>query len=373
MIKEYILQNWALILLLTAFVILLKTTVFLEKKVIKRMIFLIAVIFVLSVSVFFEFYLDKIGQMRELRMVLMSLRYSATPFIIAMILFTLVKKARWHVFIPAIALTVVNVISIFTGIVFGLSESGELQRGPLGYLPFIAVGAYSFFLVFVLIRQSNKQATEIIPIVFLSFAFVTGLILPFVLGKDYSVIFCTTIAIALFVYYVFSILQQTKKDALTGLLNRHAYYAELADNPKDITALVSIDMNGLKRVNDTGGHDAGDEAILTLAMCFMRAAKSRQLVYRVGGDEFVIVCRKTDESDVKQLIERIEKNVSATVYSCSIGYSYSPDGSKTIDQMLKESDEMMYEQKARHYRENGNETKASKISPAPAETTETQR
>ena len=56
MIKEYILQNWALLLLLTAFVIMLKTTVFLEQKVVKRMLILIAAIFLLSVSVFAEFW-----------------------------------------------------------------------------------------------------------------------------------------------------------------------------------------------------------------------------------------------------------------------------------------------------------------------------
>jgi len=338
-----------MLLLLSAFAVLLMTTVFLEQKMIKRMLFLIVAIFLLSVCVFAEFHLDGIGRSRGLRIVLMAVRYSATPLIIAMILFTLTKKARWHVFIPAVLLVIINVVSIFTGIVFSVSETGALQRGPLGYLPFIAVGGYCFFLIFVLFRQSNKQTAEIIPIVFLSFAFVSGLVLPFVLGRDYAKIFCATIAVALFVYYVFSILQLTKKDALTGLLNRHAYYAAIADDPKDITALVSMDMNGLKTINDTGGHAAGDEALSTLALCFLRASKPRQSVYRVGGDEFIIICRRTSESEMKQLLERLEKSVSETGYSCAIGYSYAAGGDKTIDEMLKESDEMMYAKKEQYY------------------------
>ena len=56
-----------------------------------------------------------------------------------------------------------------------------------------------------------------------------------------------------------------------------------------------------------------------------------------------------------QLIERIEKNVSATIYSCAIGYSYSPEGGKPLEEMLKESDEMMYARKAQHYLETGKE------------------
>ena len=247
----------------------------------------------------------------------------------------------------------INFISIPTGIVFSIGEDNSLQRGPLGYLPYIAVGIYSFLLVYVLLRHCNKLATEIIPIIFISLACLSGMILPFLFGKDYSRIFCTTIVIAVFVYYVFSILQTTKKDALTGLFNRQAYYSDVLENSKDINAIISIDMNGLKVINDTEGHSAGDEALTTLALCFLRATKSRQLVYRIGGDEFVIVCIASSEEDVKGLISRIEKNVSDTKYSCAIGYSYAENGSSDIEEMFTESDKVMYEAKKKHYEELG--------------------
>lgn len=280
---------------------------------------------------------------------MVAIRYSATPIILALILYALVKRARWYVLLPAALLTVVNVVSIFTGIVFSIDDAGELQRGILGYLPYIGVGIYSVVLVYVLFMQSNKQATEIIPIVFLALAFASGLVLPFVLGKDYSKIFCTTIAVALFVYYVFLILQLTKKDALTGLFNRQAYYASMRFGQKDIDAIISIDMNGLKTINDNEGHLAGDEALSTLARCFSKAVKHNQSVYRIGGDEFVIVCRKTSEDELKELIERIKDNVEDTDYFCSIGYCYASNGTKTIEEMAKISDEMMYEDKAKYY------------------------
>ena len=349
MLKEYIMQNWATILVIIAFAILLKTTVFLEKKIINRMYFLIFTIFVLSIIVFIEFYYNDLNKYRELRTVLMSIRYSTTPFIIAMIIFTLVKKARWYVFIPVITLAVINIISIFTGIVFSVSEENVLIRGPLGYLPYIAVGAYSVFLVYILLKQSNKQATEVIPIIFLCFAFASGLILPFILGKNYSKIFCSTIIIALFVYYVFSILQLTKKDSLTGLFNRQAYYATIQNNSKDITGVISIDMNGLKTINDTYGHAIGDKALVSIALCFTSAVKSKQLIYRVGGDEFIIICYKTTEEEIKELILKIENNLIEENYSCALGYSYAPNRAKSIDDMVKKSDDMMYSNKAKYY------------------------
>lgn len=349
--KEYLLQNWPLILILLAFVIMLIITVFLDRKTIMRMFLLIGAVFALSIIVFFEFYLAGKKTYPEVRKVLIAIRYSATPIIISLISYTLVKKSRWYIFLPALVLTIINIVSIFTDIVFGIDQNGEMTRGPLGYLPYIGVGVYAIFLVYILIRQSNKQVTEIIPIIFLVLAFASGLILPFFLGPDFSKIFCTTVAIALFVYYVFLILQLTKKDALTGLLNRQAYYASIDRNNKDITAFISIDMNGLKKINDSYGHIEGDNALVTLSICFLKAVKVRQYVYRIGGDEFMIICYKTNKDTLKKLVENIRKNVSHTKYSCSIGYSYIENG-KSIEEMINESDEMMYKDKARFYADN---------------------
>ena len=356
MIKDYLLQNWVLILILVAFAITLNTTVFLDKKISKRVYILIFSVFLLSVSVFVEFRFADTGVHSTVRTVLMALRYSATPFIISQVTFTLVKKQRWFIFIPALLLAAINTASIFTGIVFSIDADNNFIRGPLGYLPFITVGLYCVFLIFMLIRRSNKQRMEIVPIVFMSAALGSGLIFPFVFGSNYSQIFCTTIAIALYVYYVFSILQLTKKDSLTGLLNRQAYYADVARNPEDITALVSVDMNGLKKINDEEGHAAGDEALSTLSLCFKRSLRRRQLCDRIGGDEFVIVCRKNTEAEVAGLAERIKTSVSETKYSCSVGYFYSEGGADSIDEMLKRSDEMMYAEKAKHYLETGKDS-----------------
>lgn len=350
MLKEYLLQNWALLLVLVAFAIALKVTVFLEKRTVRHFYAMIVEIFVLSIAVFAEFYLADRGVYALPRALLMALRYSATPIIIAQVIYSLAKKPNPAVFIPAAILTVIDVISIFTGIVFSVGDDGVFHRGPLGILPFAAAAVYSVFVVYVLYKSSNKRSAEIIPIVFLALALASGVVLPFALGPSFSQIFCTTIAIALFVYYVFLIIQVTKKDPLTGLLNRQAYYADIESDPESITALVSIDMNGLKILNDTKGHAAGDEALIALGLCFMRAARRGESVYRVGGDEFVVICRRTSRDEVAALADRIRKNVSETEYGVSVGYGFSDDGKKPIDDILRESDEMMYIEKAYYYK-----------------------
>lgn len=349
MLLEYINRNWALILISVAFTFSLTITGFRDKSTEKRMYFLIAGVFLLSVIVFAEFYLADLGGYRRERTVLMAVRYSATPLIVAMILYALRNRMKWFIFIPAILLTAVNIISIPTGIVFRLDGGGALVRGPLGYLPYIVAGLYGVSLIWILYRNSNRLYTEIIPIAYLGLAFASGLIMPFVYGKSFSQTFCTTIIIALFVYYVFSIYQLRKKDPLTGVQNLQAFYDDSAVNPEEITALISMDMNGLKKINDSQGHAAGDAALVTLTECFRNALNGRQSVYRIGGDEFVVICRRMSQGEVESLAARIREKVAETEYSSSVGYSFRGTGKKSIDEMLKESDADMYADKARYY------------------------
>lgn len=350
-IKEYFFQNWILLLILGAFIVVLLITSFSNKKTTIRYLLLLVSIFLLSIVVFAEFYLQPVIENKTARLILMTIRYSATPFVLALVIVVLVKRQKLFVFIPAALMLIINIISIFTGIVFSINDSYELVRGPLGFFPFILCGLYMTFLIALLVIRSNKRLVEIAPIVFLSIALTSGVVFPFVFGSKFAEIFCTIIAAALFIYYVFTILELAKKDALTGVLNREAYYIETRRDYKDITAIISLDMNGLKTINDTYGHAAGDESLITLAFCFTKAIRvAKQSVYRMGGDEFVIVCRKTSKEEVIALIERIENNIAETKYTCSIGYSYHEEGTIKLEDLLKESDEKMYSDKADYYK-----------------------
>ena len=349
-IKEYFFQNWILLLILGAFIVILLITSFSSKKTIIRYLVLLFSIFLLSIVVFVEFYLQPVVENKTARLILMSIRYSATPFILALVIMVLVTRQKYFIFIPAGVLLILNIISIFTGIVFSINDSHQIVRGPLGFLPFIMCGLYMVFLIYLLIKRSNKRLVEIAPIIFLTIALASGVAFPFVFGSKFAQMFCTIIAASLFIYYVFTILELAKKDALTGLLNREAYYIETRRDYKDITAIISLDMNGLKTINDTHGHAAGDEALTTIAFCFTKSIKARQSVYRMGGDEFVIVCRKTSKEDVEALVGRIKKNVSETKYTCSIGYSYHDEGTMKLEDILRESDEHMYSDKSEFYK-----------------------
>ena len=141
-----------MLLLLAAFAIALHISVFLDKKTIRRTYVLIIAVFLLSIAVFVEFSFADSIEHRSLRTVLMALRYSATPLIIAQIAYTLVKKQQWYVVIPAMIRTVIMGLALIIGFARGDSENDEgetvirrLKRKFIGLVP--AIGAVVAFLL----------------------------------------------------------------------------------------------------------------------------------------------------------------------------------------------------------------------------------
>ena len=355
--REYIYHNWPLLLVLAALIVSLKTTVFVDRVTIRRNVVLIVTLFLLSLSVFVESWLTGRGELRNLLIFLAGIRYSVTPFIIALIILTLTGETGWwKIYIPAIANAGVNLISLFTGIVFTYREDASLQRGPLGYLPFIMVGLYCAALVVILLRHSRRQKAEVLQSAFFAVIFALSLFLPFIYGRAYLEIFCPTIAIMLYAYHVFTVYEMTKMDVLTGLLNRQAYYADINRNPEGISAIISIDMNGLKAINDARGHKAGDEALSALGACFLRTLNYRYPAYRVGGDEFIVVCRDITREGAEQLVEDLRKNIAETGYACAVGYSVAEEGGGwSADDLVREADAMMYAKKREYYISSGHD------------------
>ena len=152
-------------------------------------------------------------------------------------------------------------------------------------------------------------------------------------------------------------------DNLTHCYNRRAYESDLlsyADTPPEQDFVyVSMDVNGLKTVNDMNGHAAGDELLLGAADCMRKCFSSYGRVYRLGGDEFVamITVERKQLDKIREEFESMMKNwtgelVNALSVSC--GYVTKreyPD--LTVGEMEKEADKKMYEAKSRYYKESG--------------------
>lgn len=140
------------------------------------------------------------------------------------------------------------------------------------------------------------------------------------------------------------------RDQLTGCLNRkalHWAYQGEFDKGQSI-AIIMCDLNGLKRMNDTKGHEAGDkylcDAAESMVSCF-----GEEHVYRVGGDEFVIVLLGEERENVEQLIERLKIYMDLKKVSAAVGMAYRHNAKEPFENILRDADKKMYIEKKQYY------------------------
>lgn len=142
-------------------------------------------------------------------------------------------------------------------------------------------------------------------------------------------------------------------DQLTGIGNRHAIYEYIADLQNDESlGAVYCDVTGLKRVNDTEGHEAGDRLILRACESLKRFFGEFGL-FRIGGDEIVVLCPKIDRRELDEKIASLKKDMVKNSVVIAVGAVWQKDGKINLDEILTESEKLMYEDKDEYYRNTG--------------------
>lgn len=139
------------------------------------------------------------------------------------------------------------------------------------------------------------------------------------------------------------------EDALTGLFNRNKFSLDVRHFEKAPPArlgVATVDLNGLKPVNDHMGHSAGDSLLCRTAEHIDRAFAGR--CYRMGGDEFVIIDFELDEAAFCSAVAAMKRTMEEDGISVSVGISWRGAGC-SIEEQLDEADRQMYLEKAEFY------------------------
>ncbi len=148
-------------------------------------------------------------------------------------------------------------------------------------------------------------------------------------------------------------------DVMTGLFNR-AYFEEtiqkLEHTRKDPVSIIVLDLNYLKKTNDTLGHQAGDKLIRRLAEVLTAAFNNGQIAARIGGDEFAIILPRTEEAETAEFIKQVHalmeinnKYYREPILSISIGAATSQPG-MNMERVIQLADDAMYKNKAEYHR-----------------------
>ncbi len=159
------------------------------------------------------------------------------------------------------------------------------------------------------------------------------------------------------------LLFRSNNDELTGLYNRRAYAEEMSkhrdEELEEDLVLVAMDVNELKIINDTLGHEAGDELLTGATDCMKKCFSSFGKIYRTGGDEFNAILYASDRQleEIKQDFEETVLRWSGTLVrelSVSCGYVRITEVSdRDFHAMARLADERMYAAKAEYYQKKG--------------------
>jgi diguanylate cyclase (GGDEF)-like protein len=145
--------------------------------------------------------------------------------------------------------------------------------------------------------------------------------------------------------------QLAYRDPLTNCRNRVAYEIDIEKiDTERIVTIFMADMNNMKEINDTYGHQIGDEAIILCSQCLIKIFG--RSVYRIGGDEYLCIEYNLTQENIDNMLtafyEECDKTNEDIDYKIklSIGYaSYDPNYDMTIHDTIKRADNMMYEVK----------------------------
>lgn len=272
---------------------------------------------------------------------------------IVLIVYRKTKRPFW-LWIPNIVNALIYCTAFFSPIAFGYHDGYHFFRGPLGY----AAHVISFLYIAIAValtwkgfRDKDHRRERFVLYVCAVACIIAAWIDMDTEGANLN----AAILISSIFLYVFMRSIDTNRDPLTKLLNRMSFYEDCNRFGGSITAVASLDMNGLKRMNDMMGHEAGDEALKTIGRNLQEINNNRIFAYRIGGDEFAILFINQDEKTVQRVMGSLKLCIQARGYFVSTGYSMRGNSTVSVQDLIRWADEKMYADKAQYYSRNAND------------------
>ena len=238
-------------------------------------------------------------------------------------------------------------------LVVGFGTDNVFRRGPLGFTSHTLSIIYTLSLMGVIIRSAGSaRRVDTLVIVSCGIGVMYALAIE-TLDIATNVLY-PTILISTVVWVLYSFMKTARHDTLTKLMNRLTFLDDEMRENGSVCAVISIDMNGLKQINDAKGHIAGDDGLRAIGSVLERFSNADCRMYRTGGDEFTALCRKMDEGAVRRICDDVRDGVMQKGYSVSIGYAMRTPG-MSVEDAYKAADAAMYESKRAYYQREGND------------------
>jgi diguanylate cyclase (GGDEF)-like protein len=217
--------------------------------------------------------------------------------------------------------------SYFSGLIFNINESNIFTLGSYYYIvvipPFLNLMLANYD---ILKNKERIRKKELAPLLLFSIPpIVAALIL--VMIKDINLVL-SSLVISNLLIYIYIQSRITSTDFLTGLFNRREYESIIKDlsftKQKRLTVSgIMVDINDFKNINDQYGHRVGDEILVHVSKLLRSTIRSQDYIFRIGGDEFVIVIISDKKDVINEIMNRIEHVVHEFNKQSSYDFSIS--------------------------------------------------
>ena len=290
------------------------------------------------------------------------------------------RQVRWYG-IPVVLNLLIALATPFTGWFFNIDVANVYHRGSLLPVSFVL----SLILLFVAIGKivlryaPARKETGAVGKNIKEYRWILEYALIPLLGAAVQVFFYNVTyiwnftVIGLLILYINYQNAEITTDTLTGLYNRRQSFAYFDRFLRERTreklniAVVMIDINNFKHINDCYGHTLGDEAIIAVARVLEEEFKWDDFICRFGGDEYVVITKHGDLKTLKAILQSVNDHLMALhcegrfqfELSVSAGFAQYSRKCKTLDALIKLADEMMFEQKAKLLRRSSDKKTAS--------------
>lgn len=270
---------------------------------------------------------------------------------------------------------ILETISLTNGKIFSIDENSLFQRGPEYwlYLVFCVIGFVYILFVFVLIGIRTKLKNSL-SLIIITLIIITGQVANTIDGNINSGYFSLCVAAVLLYIFIQNMFRHimmetiniekdiSNHDSLTKVLSRISYDNKIKDLDRKIRedpvsvrfAICECDLNNLKIVNDTFGHDKGDQYIINCCKAICDIFKHSP-VYRIGGDEFVAILQSDDYDNLDKIKEAFNRFSTSEIKSegtlfdkrsFAAGFAvYDNNRDRCFNDVMKRADVEMYHNK----------------------------
>jgi len=256
---------------------------------------------------------------------------------------------------------ILSVLSFLALIMYNIKDIKSKTRNPSTQIIMLGVSVVSFSLTLTTFLEVTKRNVDCRDSVIMNFLIPSAALFFVITQLLNHFVFMTK-------YYAqrkeyASLAQLAYEDALTRLPNRASCDMKLNDlaHSDDDYCIVSLDLNGLKQVNDNDGHPAGDKLIKNFADALSKVFSKKGDCFRTGGDEFLAIFDKINRDELDSLLKKLDdllleldKQDPDVNHSVSYGYAFrSETEEQDVHSVFMLADKKMYDAKRKHYAEIG--------------------